>query len=666
MSLSECRSNRIFRLLELRMLRRFKHWYVFDTRWIMRIEMITAIKNVFNLFVFALVISALVVNPVGAQDLFEFPDEDPAADKAEADDPKQEEEPAAGENPPDDKNPLKSEDEEQDPLLKDDEAEQDPLKKDDQEQKDGEPVPMEKDPLLDGDDDELVVRPQQGGGAGEFQDPGDEDSSPGQSVVVNSKFAGWEQAGPSSGGRRLSKELRANWIMVNANGRFTGQVLPAKDASVEDMIVYLVQSGRVNREARIDKNGMFEFSNIAEGPYALVGWGDNAFFAFGLNILEFDDQKISKVRNNVRVKAIQNKTTLNTDWIRHFTPKVSFRIFGRYEAAEGVDDPPSLYGIEGLSENLPDAEAATSIDSRPVTRTASGGMIGRVHLMNTHQVPNSLVGLGRPVDVRGTRIILLQEDEVVAATDADNYGVFFFPNVEVGEYGLLAAGADGAGLIGIDVIDNEEEEEEAEEETVIMNEEGELVDEKGKEKSKPKKQEPFPFDFCLVSAETLGWMNHNATELAYRRNLLAPRRPKLDGQNQICRGCEGSGCQHCKGTGLCTSRCQSFEDWAMNCRDQHQKTKLGSGYVLSEASKDVRRLVDRSNNYFEKAFYGGTDNQQFDNLNGAGFQNGNGGGYQNGYQNGYQGGYQNGNQGGYYNDGSGGMGTGMSGGTNPR
>jgi hypothetical protein len=564
--------------------------YAFDPCRQSRLKMVTSIKKLFQLFAVALALLSSGSLSVSAQDPFNFPAEDPIAGKAEepSNAPQDAVTPAAqNPNQVDEKNPLSRLD--QDPL-------QDPAA--------GEQDPMKQDPLLD-EDDEPVLRPEQPQQDPGFQFPSDTEEKPGQTVVLNSKFAGWEQAGPSAGGRRLSKELRANWIMVNANGRFTGQVTPAKDADLDGMIVYLTSMGRIVRESKIDRNGIFEFSNIAAGPYSLVGWAENGFFAFGLNILEFNEANITKVRNNVRVIAIQNKTTLNTDWIQHYTPNINFRILGRYREAEGLDDPPSLYGISGLTANLPEAEPATSINSRPVTRTSSGGMLGRIHQMNSEN--------GRPIDVRGTRVLLLQGDDVVAATDADNYGVFYFPQVDVGQYGLLAAGVDGIGLIGIDVVDGEAD-------SIIMNEAGEVVDEKGQQPT-----EPYPFDFCMVSAETAGWMNHYASELAYRRNLLAPRKPSLDEQNRVCAGCEGAGCQHCQGTGLCTSRCQSFEDWAQNCCNQHQQTKLGSGYILSEASKDMRRIINRSNSYFEKAFYGSSGSGVLGGEGGSGY------GYQNGY-----------------------------------
>ena len=413
-----------------------------------------------------------------------------------------------------------------------------------------------------------------------FEVPLDVTDVPGQKVVVRDRFAGWQQAGRSDDGRRLSNALRANWVMLDVNGGMSGQVLPIGEADVTDMTVYLLHKGRIVKETIVSSDGRFEFNNLTEGPHAMVGWAANAFFAFGFNLLDYEQDLRQSVPTTIRVSAFQNATTINTDFIRHFAPNTSYRVYGRYDYGEGPDDPVSLMGVRGLSKFAPVTLPATSIDSAKVTRTRSGGVLGRIHQLN----PTT----GRPVDVRSTRVMLLQGNDVVAATDVDNYGVFYFPQVAVGQYGLAAAGVDGMGLIGVDIADSES--------TLTMNEEGEVVE--------LEETDPFPFDFTMVSVDTIGWLNNYAIELAYQRNLLASqdRRQKMD--DQVCQQCEGSGCAGCEGTGICRSRSQSFEDWAANCLGQQERTRLGSGFILSEFSKDLRHITSQGNRLFENAFYG--------------------------------------------------------------
>ena len=102
--------------------------------------------------------------------------------------------------------------------------------------------------------------------------------------------------------------------------------------------------------------------------------------------------------------------------------------------------------------------------------------------------------------------MLLKRDSVVASTTTDNYGVFEFEQVPPGGYGLLAAGVDGVGLTGLEVVSGD---------SLEIDDEGELADSGDGE----------PFDFCLTSAETAGWLNHYAIEVAYQRSILAPRPP---------------------------------------------------------------------------------------------------------------------------------------------
>jgi hypothetical protein len=463
-------------------------------------------------------------------------------------------------------------------------------------------------------DEPIIVRPNQDRlPPRPFSVPGDEEETPDQSVLLNTRFAGWQQASVAGSSRRVSNELRANWLMVDRNGRFEGRVTAGEGADVTLMSVYLLNMGRLVKETVLNDDGTFSFNNVRQGCYALVGWGEKGFFAYGLNILDFNPETAPAMPPALEVIAFQNQTSINIDWIRFFAPQVIYRVYGRYPQGEGPDDDAALFGLEGLVSYAPKVPAATSISARPVRLTSDGRMVGRVHQMT------SLTG--RPVDVRTTRVMLFQGDDVVKSTETDNYGVFEFQGVSSGQYGLVAVGVDGMGMVGITVGSGEQDE--------TMNALGELVEGDGAADGEV-------FDFCMVPSETVGWLNHTAIELAYLRNLLSNRRSTNDDQ-RTCPGCNGMGCSNCQGTGLCTSRSQSFESWANNCCNQTEKTKWGSGYILNGFSKDLRRSMERSNRRLENAFYGdgsggGYTNQGYGeggvpNLNGYGT------GYDNGYGN---------------------------------
>lgn len=405
-----------------------------------------------------------------------------------------------------------------------------------------------------------------------------------QPVKLNANFAGWEGANGASTGKRVSEDLRGNWIMVDENGSFGGVVTPAEGADIANMNVFLMNMGRLVKQTTVDENGRFRFTNLRQGPYALTGWGERGMFTFGLNVLANNaDATDTLPLNTIKVTAFQNQTSINTDWIRYYAPQVGFRIFGRYPEGEGAKNDPGLYGSIGLYNNLPTNKPATSISSHVVKRTADGRLAGRVHQFNSLN--------GRPVDVRTTKILLLEDDSVVAATTADNYGTFEFEQVPDGSYGVLAAGVDGVGLVGITVSGN----------SAVDGDAGDLI------------------DFTMIPAETIGWLNDYATEVAYRRNLAAPRRPLIDPNLAGCQNCNGQagGCNQCQQKYLrsaCRQRGITFEQWqSMGC--QCIKSGFGDGRFVQEVGKSLRKQINRVDRFYENAFYGGDGSAILDSLN---------------------------------------------------
>ena len=141
-----------------------------------------------------------------------------------------------------------------------------------------------------------------------------------QNILINSRYAGWE--GVSFGVKdRISEELRGSWLMVDGNGRFEGKVIPGAGADVSRMNVFLMNRGRLVKQTSLDINGRFEFNNVRQGAYSLIGWGDKGFFAFGVNILA-NNPRSRGISNKIKVTAFQNRTTINTDWISYYAAQV--------------------------------------------------------------------------------------------------------------------------------------------------------------------------------------------------------------------------------------------------------------------------------------------------------------------------------------------------------
>ncbi|QEG20538.1 carboxypeptidase-like regulatory domain-containing protein [Mariniblastus fucicola] len=407
-----------------------------------------------------------------------------------------------------------------------------------------------------------------------------EDDEPVQSVEVKERFAGWRGAGDIDGDR-LSDTLRSNWVMLDRNGQFSGTVRGIDGAEVAGMTIFLMNNGRLVKTAAVQDDGTFVFTNVQRGAYSFVGWGDKAFFAFGANIINENPDADPSTPRTVNCYAFQNETTINTDWIRYFAPNIAYRVYGRYTVEEGVEDPDNLYGFDGLTENPVMAEPATSISGTPVVLDSRGRLTGRVHQMNSLS--------GRPVDLRTTKVMLLKGDDVIGSTTTDNFGIFQFTGVQPGGYGLVAVGVDGVGSVGIQVADDSDD---------VMDAEGVVGGGSGS-----------PFDFTMVSAETVGWLNHYASDVAYRQAILKPRMKMPTGptyQDPVCPTCLGvmgpGGCPKCGGNqekAICRSPCVTYGQWVANGCACEPKTP-----ALRRIGDRLREEVEVLDDRFEEAFYG--------------------------------------------------------------
>lgn len=380
-------------------------------------------------------------------------------------------------------------------------------------------------------------------------------------TYIEDRFCGWQAAGLGSGAARLSDELRANWVMVDDNGLLKGQVVGLKPPASENpqptpdgmsfadgspvsanvdpsqnrppqtgMRVFLLQRGLPLASTRIDTQSRFEFQGVKPGNYALIGYGPSGFFAFGFNVLPYAAGRNQP--QELYVPAITTTGKPITDWITKNSPEVHFRPFEKLRFGQGVDDPPRLYGIQGLRTFTPEAKPATSIFSHPAYTTVDGRLLGRVHHINSID--------GRPLDLRTTKIELVRDGQVAYQTGTDNFGVFEIADVSPGTYELRAAGRDGIGAIQVEVVSGE-------------NADAQLI------------------DLALVSSETIGWLNHFAHESAYFAAISGPR------DDSECDRC-GKRCSRCGGCGCANHACGCGHGDAGSNGYGYGSDGYGSGY----------------------------------------------------------------------------------------
>lgn len=385
------------------------------------------------------------------------------------------------------------------------------------------------------DPETTLVVPPQTGLQSDFQDLPPMPPPPGQSIIMRERYAGWNQAHPDLEVPPSDGDLRSHWVLIADSGELQGSVTAAEDIDVRNLPIYLLRHGRPMLSTRTDEQGEFRFSNVSSGTYSLVGFGEQALFAYAFNAIEYKESLDGKMPAEIRVRAVENRSTINLDWIRYFAPKVEYRVYGRFESGEGTEDPARLLGLEGLSLIPPQATPATTIRDHSVALTPDNRLVGRVHQVDSIN--------GRPVDVRNSRAILLENNDVAAATSVNNYGVFQFFDVPPGNYGLVIAGADGFGCVGIHVVEDL------------------FADE-----------HTGPLDVTLVTSETVGWLNNMAHEVAYQRIV---RRTQA-------------------GNGTCACECEGPCGCGMG----------GDGDMYQRRNRPFNRVFRFMNDMFDEIFYG--------------------------------------------------------------
>lgn len=361
---------------------------------------------------------------------------------------------------------------------------------------------------------------------------------PKQVRTVNPKLAGWQQAGLGTDGSRLESSLRANWVAIDEQSAIRGTVL----GETGPITVYLLRNGFLVSQTTTSEDGDFVFESTTPGPYSLVGSSNGNFFAWGFNAVEGGGAgvQLPLTISTMPTSGADNFHLIAKLVAQHAT-SVRFPSYPEYETQQGLADPPALYGFAGLKSFTGNVPPATSVRHHPVSIQPDGRLVGRVHQLHGRS--------GRPIEITGTFVKLIQEGEVVAESQADAYGVFEFAGLAEGRYELVASGTDGFAALGIEAVSVA---------GPIPAMEGVEARNAGfgspgsfgsifQEEIAPEAA-PNVFDCCLVDPESIGWVNAHIQEESYRLSMNEPRSklneqypPDFNGFGDCCGGYGGMG-----------------------------------------------------------------------------------------------------------------------------
>lgn len=329
--------------------------------------------------------------------------------------------------------------------------------------------------------------------------------------------ASWLQAGSRQTGNEI---IRSNWVMLGEGGDLRGRITGGTRDSVP-MNLFALNRGLVVGQTQADSQGFFRIEGLREGAYTLVGYNPNRFVTFGLNLLRFQedypDFPHSIVARSVNFRDKQPICQL----IQENAPLVQFAITGVYPIAETEIEQAAHFGWAGLSQFSVAAIPATTLDSQLIQLGQDGLLRGRIHQID-HLT-------GRPLEISQTKVMLVEQGEVVVETACDRNGEFEFVGMPSGEFGLVAFGKNGFAALGIQLARSQTEPI-----GVSQRDTTELAS----TNAAPHKQMTV-IDLCLIQPESTGWINHFLHENAYAEALAQPRPQKAS---------TGPCCVHCQTT----------------------------------------------------------------------------------------------------------------------
>lgn len=321
--------------------------------------------------------------------------------------------------------------------------------------------------------------------------------------MVDPTRASWLQASVHQTPNDL---IRSNWVMLGEGGELKGHLLGGTSDSIP-MSLFALRRGLVVGQTLADSQGLFQMEGLSQGAYTFVGYTPNRFITFGLNLLEFQ-QNNQNLPTSITARPVnfRDKQPI-CKLVQENAPSVQFAVSGVYPVEQTALGQAAHFGWAGLSEFPVDASPATTLDSREIQLGPDGLLRGRIHQIDDQT--------GRPLAVSQTKVMLVEQGEVVVETACNRNGEFEFTGMPTGEFGLIAFGKDGFAALGLQLIRNHQNSPTAATTTNKMS----------------------VIDFCLIQPESTGWINHFLHENAYLEALAQPRPQKIK---------SGPCCIHCQ------------------------------------------------------------------------------------------------------------------------
>ena len=207
---------------------------------------------------------------------------------------------------------------------------------------------------------------------------------------------------------------RCHTVALNRIGGVDGRIVSfasnEADRGISDLVVRFVKDGKTVRQGKTNADGVFSINDVPEGVYSFIASGEKGYAAYSVRVLS---DATGQHPNVVEVAAVPEVKAVDRLINKQVQAKAKQRGIGGAELIEA--------GVNRVA-------------------VMDGNLIGKVL---------DLSGNG----IAKMQIDILKDGVSVASVMSAENGEYVVPDLQPGVYGLVAAGADAAAVVGFEAVD---------------------------------------------------------------------------------------------------------------------------------------------------------------------------------------------------------------------
>lgn len=216
------------------------------------------------------------------------------------------------------------------------------------------------------------------------------------------------------------------WVRASANGSVMGRVVVPRSEGISAArgakVSLIDQYGKyATKPTESDKTGRFTLTNVPTGVYTLMIQGENAFACCAMHVVD----STVPIDNEFEIAAGAMDASVVRGVLVRYTPSGS----------------PTQVSFDPSMNPTGKGRAVTGEAVR--VQQFEGGLRGRL----------TRAGFADELGAKNSNVLVYSEGVEVARALTDENGDFVIADLAPGSYSVLGSGADGFGLMGIELVD---------------------------------------------------------------------------------------------------------------------------------------------------------------------------------------------------------------------